>query len=695
MGGWFYSQIATPAEIRVLHRSVRSSAQAQQTLDILRKNCPALVLSGGGGKGAYEVGCIRALYRCGVRNFSAIAGTSVGALNASLIAQRDIRTLVRIWRNIRYQDVMKAHPVGFLIAVLMRLFLAPMFVLRSVPSFWEGVTTYGSYKKSGFHLVIAIIEAIHRVVRRLFLPILLVTGALYLLANHVTILRAVRSRLLQIGIMPIAALFLLVLGVSILGWWRLFEIHNTIADRFALFSNEPLQKLVGRSLVPSKIRLAPFPTYVTLTALKWMAEPPTKSRKWGLVHSFLNYQLGYVPVYRDLRQLSDEGMHQHIIQSAALPEVFPRKAVSGLPVVDGGVADNTPIMPVTDAESLIVVYLQTVKSPQEQLKSEIERISKAPGSSGIGSGPDLRLLGPWFQEIMKAERDKRGEHDETDKPVMIPLLMIAPSRNLGGLLSGTMNFSACKARRLMLLGYWDTLQALQAGLMAWPSTRDISGTIIPKTDDVVELSRAAAQGDVKAQYELGKRNRSSFEDHAEALIWSLKAAEQGHALAQVTVAISYLQGLGTPVNVPEGIRWIRKAAQGGDGMAQCYMGVFCSTGVTNLVPKDYSEAARWYQKGAEQGNVSAMKQLAYLYENGVGVVKDVVEAYKLYTLAETQLGKTLRSEKISESEVKETIEHELEDIQQRRLRLGGIMTVEAIAEAERRSGSSEIPSRQQ
>ena len=46
-----------------------------------------LVLGGGGVQGAYQIGCWKAFRECGVSNFDAIAGTSVGALNTVLVAQ--------------------------------------------------------------------------------------------------------------------------------------------------------------------------------------------------------------------------------------------------------------------------------------------------------------------------------------------------------------------------------------------------------------------------------------------------------------------------------------------------------------------------------------------------------------------------------------------------------------------------------
>ena len=59
----------------------------------------ALVLNGGGSRGAYQIGAWRAFEELGVR-FSAVYGTSIGALNAALFAQGDLERAERIWENI-------------------------------------------------------------------------------------------------------------------------------------------------------------------------------------------------------------------------------------------------------------------------------------------------------------------------------------------------------------------------------------------------------------------------------------------------------------------------------------------------------------------------------------------------------------------------------------------------------------------
>jgi len=68
----------------------------------------ALVLSGGGAKGAYHVGVSKALNDL---NFplDLVSGTSVGALVAAMITQGDVKRLVDIWWNLEPKQVYRRN----------------------------------------------------------------------------------------------------------------------------------------------------------------------------------------------------------------------------------------------------------------------------------------------------------------------------------------------------------------------------------------------------------------------------------------------------------------------------------------------------------------------------------------------------------------------------------------------------------
>ena len=59
----------------------------------------ALVLSGGGSRGAYQVGCWKALNELGF-TFDMVVGVSVGALNGGMVAQGEQALAGELWRKV-------------------------------------------------------------------------------------------------------------------------------------------------------------------------------------------------------------------------------------------------------------------------------------------------------------------------------------------------------------------------------------------------------------------------------------------------------------------------------------------------------------------------------------------------------------------------------------------------------------------
>ena len=68
----------------------------------------AVALEGGGAKGAYEIGVWRALKEAGIE-FSAISGTSVGALNGALMVMGNLEKAETLWQNITFSQVMDVN----------------------------------------------------------------------------------------------------------------------------------------------------------------------------------------------------------------------------------------------------------------------------------------------------------------------------------------------------------------------------------------------------------------------------------------------------------------------------------------------------------------------------------------------------------------------------------------------------------
>lgn len=64
-----------------------------------------LVLEGGGAKGAFHVGALKALFEKGY-TFDGVMGTSIGAMNGAMVAQGDFDKLFQLWGNMRPSAVL-------------------------------------------------------------------------------------------------------------------------------------------------------------------------------------------------------------------------------------------------------------------------------------------------------------------------------------------------------------------------------------------------------------------------------------------------------------------------------------------------------------------------------------------------------------------------------------------------------------
>jgi putative methionine-R-sulfoxide reductase with GAF domain len=76
---------------------------------------------------------------------------------------------------------------------------------------------------------------------------------------------------------------------------------------------------------------------------------------------------------------------------------------------------------------------------------------------------------------------------------------------------------------------------------------------------------------------------------------------------------------------------LRRLADSGDAEAQYWIGIRYGTGA-NVIQND-AEAARWFERSAEQGHVQAQARLASYYWSGRGVPKDLSKAYFWASLA--------------------------------------------------------------
>jgi len=253
------------------------------------------------------------------------------------------------------------------------------------------------------------------------------------------------------------------LGV-VLAAGALFGARNFIGRHLSLASNAPLQEMIRRSLELDSLRATKPPVYCTMAAeTSWW--DPLEASRWSHVSDGA-WRRGRAPVYVDLAQAqTNEEAVEWLVQTAALPEVFPRKAIGGRYTVDGGVVDNVPIYPVAmhHPDRIFVIYLDHKLARKEGFyTSEAARCWSMAEFIAL-SKLDTRQKANAVRHALIERNGPIG----TKKPHVVALeprlliseqfLPIVPSQFLGNLLTGTLNFSATKARRLLSLGYGDTL----------------------------------------------------------------------------------------------------------------------------------------------------------------------------------------------------------------------------------------------
>ena len=121
------------------------------------------------------------------------------------------------------------------------------------------------------------------------------------------------------------------------------------------------------------------------------------------------------------------------------------------------------------------------------------------------------------------------------------------------------------------------------------------------------------------------------QDHAEAVKWYQKAAEQGVAEAQVNLGFMYAEGRGVSRDYGAAMKWYRKAAGQGVAKARFNIGLMHQNGWG--VPADDARALKWTRQAARQGYADAQVNLGFRYAVGHGVPKDLVRAHMWSNLA--------------------------------------------------------------
>jgi TPR repeat protein len=120
-------------------------------------------------------------------------------------------------------------------------------------------------------------------------------------------------------------------------------------------------------------------------------------------------------------------------------------------------------------------------------------------------------------------------------------------------------------------------------------------------------------------------------DYASALaLWS-PIAILGSGLLQEALGERYTYGVGVPKDNSEAAKWYRLAAQQGRAGAQdrlCYL-----YAIGRGVKQDKTEAVKWCRLTAQRGDASAQFMLGVFYDYGEGLPQNYVKAHMWYNIS--------------------------------------------------------------
>ncbi len=143
------------------------------------------------------------------------------------------------------------------------------------------------------------------------------------------------------------------------------------------------------------------------------------------------------------------------------------------------------------------------------------------------------------------------------------------------------------------------------------------------------ITLAAAAGDDSGAIKAYRQG-----DYATAYKLWLSLANKGNNAAQYNIGLLYQHGLGVPRQVSEAVKWYTKAAHGGDADAQATLGDMILEGHWGTGKQ--TSAVKWYRLAANQGQRKAQRQLGILLSQGTGVKRDTAEAAEWLQAASDQ-----------------------------------------------------------
>ncbi|MET2831158.1 patatin-like phospholipase family protein [Mesorhizobium shangrilense] len=404
-----------------------------------------LVIEGGGAKGAFALGCMKAFQDREIE-FSAVAGTSAGGLCAIIWSTGKVEEGIKAWKEIDHSGFFGRSPDGCLRRLIKVACVAGKLFVSYVknvdpegrPQIGRDVVFSLGVGLLAWFLYIDVLPFWGKLISVLCIPIV----ALCAFANELPVVGwDNRTRQLIVDGIVLLATTRLLVAVA----WLVLTFAGLVTREIRIGLNEllvcgailavmRLPVRIETTLMEGKLlytQVARFlqsdlriPTYVTVAR-----EFPPNSPHFALPTPGV-FKAHYAALHAAPANLKA----QFGYASAALPfGIFSHAVIDNKTYVDGGVADNTPVFPMVPHEIDELWLIRLRPGPfdvQEHTRNVLIQTLFADGPR-MPQAPEV--LNAWLSRVK--------------------IVVFAPRVSLGGLLTGTLNFNQRRTEALLRHGY--------------------------------------------------------------------------------------------------------------------------------------------------------------------------------------------------------------------------------------------------
>jgi len=262
-----------------------------------------LVFSGGGGKGAYQIGVWKALNELRFTpKIKAVSGSSVGSLNALLFCQKNFELALHTWENIEQWDMLYSEDSS-----------KKYLIDAELSCFFNDCNLGKSSSKIKPLISLSVLAPA-------FIPLFSLLS-------------------------PLIKFFCKDCDFDVQALKKLVELVQYSIGKEGFFSQQKLGEIIDNILFLSN-------NSKKITAFATVCKDD--------IYGFLKkIDVEYI----NLINKTPAQTREILLASSALPLIYPNRKIDNYEYYDGGWVDNTPIKPIFDMgiKNIIVVYLENNK----------------------------------------------------------------------------------------------------------------------------------------------------------------------------------------------------------------------------------------------------------------------------------------------------------------------------------------------